>query len=213
MARRSDHTPSELRALFVASGHSLISERGLASFSAREAARRAGYSVGSIYHVFGSLDAYVVAINTATLARFAHWLGAAVSACPPAGDRLHCLVAAYFEFAETHTHAWAAAFDHRRPRAVEPDAADVAERVKLTAIVDEEVAAALGCPVNAVSKRLARSLIATVHGHCVMAVTGNFALMNEDDPVGQAVARVRESIAWRKAALGADPAGAPGVDG
>lgn len=198
MARRSDHTPAELRALFVAAGHDLVSERGLASFSAREAARRAGYSVGSIYHVFGSLDAYLVAINTATLAKFAQWLGAAVGACPPGHDRLYCLVAAYFGFAQTHTNAWAATFDHRRPRDVEPDEADVAERVKLTAIVDEEVAAALGSPVTPASKRLARSLIATVHGHCVMAITGNFALMNEDDPVGQAIARVRESIASQK---------------
>lgn len=198
MARRSDHTPSELRALFVASGHSLISERGLAAFSAREAARRAGYSVGSIYHVFGSLDAYVVAINTATLAQFAEWMGNAVAARPPDEDRLHCLVAAYFRFAETHTNAWAATFDHRRPGGVEPDEADVAERIKLTAIVDEEVAAALGCAVSTMSKRLARSLIAIVHGHCVMAITGNFALMNEDDPIGQAVDRVRESIAFHK---------------
>lgn len=205
MARRSDHTPSELKALFVASGHRLMSERGLAAFSAREAARRAGYSVGSIYHVFGSLDAYVVAINTETLTRFAARLSAAMAACRTGEDRMQSLVAAYFSFAEANTNTWAATFDHRRPRDVEPDDADVAERVKLTAIVDEEVAAALGRPVSKASKRLARSLIATVHGHCVMAVTGNFALMNEDDPVGQAVARVRESIACQKGALGNEP--------
>lgn len=195
MARRSDHTPAELRSLFVASGHGLMSERGLAEFSAREAARRAGYTVGSIYHVFGSLNAYLVAINTATLAQSTAWLKDAMAACPPDGDRLRRLVAGYFGFAEAHTNAWMAVYDHRRPKHVEPDEADVAERVKLTAIVDNEVAALLGREVDAFSKRLARSLMATVHGHCVMAVTGNFALMNEHDPVTQAVARVRESIA------------------
>ena len=202
MARRSDHTPVELRALFVARGHELMSERGLAAFSAREAARRAGYSVGSIYHVFGSLDAYIVAINTATLSQSTAWLRAELEACAPGEDRLRRLVAGYFGFAEAHTNAWMAAYDHRRPREVEPDASDVAERVKLTAIVDKEVAAALGRPIDPASKRLTRSLIATVHGHCVMTVTGNFALMNEEDPVDQAVARVRESILWHRAGEG-----------
>lgn len=43
---------------------------------------------------------------------------------------------------------------------------------------------------------LARSLIATVHGHCYYALTGSFALMGEDDPQGAALSRVRESIAY-----------------
>ena len=42
---------------------------------------------------------------------------------------------------------------------------------------------------------LARSLVATVHGHCVFALTGTFALLGEDDPRGAALARVRETLA------------------
>jgi len=44
-------------------------------------------------------------------------------------------------------------------------------------------------------QRLARSLIATVHGHCTYALDGSFALMGETDPVGLALERVREAIA------------------
>ena len=200
MARRSDHSPAELRALFVNSGHGLMAERGFALFSAREAARRSGYTVGSIYHVFGSLDAYVLAINTVTLAQSTDWLQAALDACPPEADRIRCLVTGYFEFAQANINAWMAVYDHRRPEHVALDEADVAERVKLTAIVDREVAAALGRDIDAETKRLARSLIATVHGHCVFAITGNFALMNEHDPLTQAVARVHESIAMHASA-------------
>jgi hypothetical protein len=43
--------------------------------------------------------------------------------------------------------------------------------------------------------RFARSLIATVHGHCSYVVTGTFALLEEPDPVGSALARVRECLA------------------
>ena len=42
---------------------------------------------------------------------------------------------------------------------------------------------------------LARSLIATVHGHCLFALNGTFALMGEEHPLDVALARVRESIA------------------
>jgi hypothetical protein len=43
--------------------------------------------------------------------------------------------------------------------------------------------------------RLARSLIATVHGHCLFALNGTFALMGEPGPFSTALARVRESVA------------------
>lgn len=193
MARRSDHSPSELRALLVASGHALMSERGFARFSAREATRRAGYTVGTIYHVFGTLDAYLLAINTRTFVLWTDWLERALSA--GAGDRIAVLVRAYFEFAADNQNCWMAIYDHRRPSSLELDEADVAERAKLTAIVDREVARALRRDVDDGTRRLARSLIAMVHGHCILQLGGSFALMGEADPSGQALARVRESLA------------------
>ena len=48
--------------------------------------------------------------------------------------------------------------------------------------------------------RLTRSLIATVHGHCSFALGGTFALLEEHDPVGSALARVRESLTMHGAA-------------
>lgn len=194
MARRSDHSPAELRALLAEAGRGLIEERGFHRFSAREAARRAGYTVGTIYHVFGSLDAYFVAINTLTYGRWTTALDQALAECAPGADRIAVLVRAYFAFAQANTHAWQALYDFRHPSDLPLPDADVAERVKLTAIVDREVARALGRDIDADAKRLARSLIATAHGHCDLYLSGNFALMQEVDPLGQAIARVRESL-------------------
>jgi hypothetical protein len=42
---------------------------------------------------------------------------------------------------------------------------------------------------------LARSLVATVHGHCAFALYKTFAMLGETDPQGAALARVREAIA------------------
>lgn len=196
MGRRSDHTPEQLRSLLVEAGHDLMAERGFARFSAREAARRAGYTVGTIYHVFGTLDAYLLAINSVTFRQWAGCLEQALAGVEPQGDdRLAALVIAYFGFAEQHANAWMAIYDHRIDRGAAIAAQDVAAREALTAIVDREVCAWLGVSPDDGTRRLVRSLVATVHGHCALWLCGSFALMQETDPAAQALARVREVLA------------------
>ena len=194
MARRADHSPDELKALLIEAGHGLMAERGFADFSAREAARRAGYTVGTIYHVFGSLDVFILAINTRTFTLWTDWLEAELARCGPKDDRIAALVRAYFKFAEANERIWMAIYDHRRRPGLALDSDGVRSRRALTAIVDREVARALGVPVSAKTMRLTRSLLAIVHGHCVLHIGGSFALMNERDPLGQAVARVHEVL-------------------
>ncbi len=193
MARRSDHTPQELRALLVAKGHELLAEVGFARFSAREVAKRAGYSVGTIYNVFGSLDALLIAINTHT---FGLWAAHLTAALQQAGnDRIAALVHGYFSFAEANGHLWMAIYDHRLPDGMAMPEDDARARAALTQIVEEEVARALPDDTAEDVHRLTRSLIAVVHGHCSFALTGTFALLEERDPAGSALARVRETLA------------------
>ncbi|QZD90999.1 TetR/AcrR family transcriptional regulator [Qipengyuania aurantiaca] len=195
MGRRSDHSAEELRELLVACGHALMAERGFAKFSAREAARRAGYSVGTIYNVFGGLDGYLIAVNSRTFREWSAWLERALAEAPDdAHSRIEALVRAYFGFAEANRNAWMAIYDHRIDRSIEVPAEDEAAREALTGIVDREVAAALRGHDGDEMRRLVRSLIATVHGHCALWLTGSYALMREEDPAGQALARVTEIL-------------------
>ena len=206
MGRRSDHSVGELRELLISCGHELMAERGFAKFSAREAARRAGYSVGTIYNVFGSLDGYLIAINSRTFRDWSEWLEHALGTAPAeAGARIEALVRAYFKFAESNRNAWMAIYDHRIDRTTMIAKEDEAAREALTGIVDREVAAWLGgggvggdgvgSGGNAATRQLVRSLIATVHGHCSLWLSGSYALMQEDDPAGQALNRVTEILA------------------
>ncbi|MGB3167520.1 MAG: TetR/AcrR family transcriptional regulator [Alteraurantiacibacter sp.] len=201
MGRRSDHTAKELRALLVGQGHGLLAESGFAKFSAREAARRAGYSVGTIYNVFGSLDGYLIAINSRTFLHWAAALDAALDGIPPEGAaRLEALVLAYFAFAEENRNLWMAIYDHRIDREIDISAGDIAAREALTGIVDREVGDwfGAGADPNHV-RRLVRSLIATVHGHCALWLSGSYALMQESEPARQALARVLEVLAANRA--------------
>lgn len=196
MGRRSDHTASELRALLIARGHELMAERGFAKFSGREAARRAGYTVGTIYNVFGGLDGYLIAINSQTFRLWSAWLETALAKAPsdPA-SRIEALVKAYFEFAQTNRNTWMAIYDHRIDRSIEIPPEDTLAREALTGIVDREVSLTLGIAQSDEGRRLVRSLIATVHGHCALWLTGSYALMQEEDPADQALARVLEIMA------------------
>jgi AcrR family transcriptional regulator len=193
MGRRSDHTREGLRALLISEGHKLLAEQGLSKFSGREVAKRAGYTVGTIYNVFGSLDRLIAAINSHTFALWAQFLRDRLA--QGGEDRIKSLVEGYFGFALAHPNLWSAIYDHRLAAGEELDETDRAQRAALTEIVETEVRAVLPDPDMPGAGRFARSLIATVHGHCSYLVTGTFALLEETDPVGSALERVRECLA------------------
>lgn len=193
MGRRSDHTREELRELLLATGHAHMAEGGFAKFSGREVAKRAGYSVGTIYNVFGSLDQLVAAINSRTFAVWAEHLRTRLD--HGGEDRIRSLVEGYFSFAVENPMLWTAIYDHRLPAGMSLSEQDEAERGALTQIVVAEVEQALPDAGALDIPRLARSLIAVTHGHCSFFLSGSFALMGEADAVGLALARVRESLA------------------
>jgi hypothetical protein len=142
------------------------------------------------------MNGYQFAINSRTFELWSEWLERALDQAPPDGvARIEALVRAYFGFAEANFHAWMAIYDHRIDRSAEIDRKDEAAREALTGIVDREVAAWLGRSDAQETRRLVRSLIATVHGHCALWLLGSYALMREEDPAGQAVARVVEILA------------------
>lgn len=199
MGRRSDHSRAELEALIVAEGHRHMAEAGFARFSSREVAKRIGYVVGTLTNVLGSYDRLIAAINTHTFELWAAHLEATLARDP--ADRIEALVDGYFSFARDNRNLWMAIYDHRlEPDDIMPDGL-ATRRAALTEIVVREVAAVLPPDAKDEAPRLARSLVATVHGHCTFALNGSFALLGETDPRGMAVARVKESLSAAGALL------------
>lgn len=183
--------------MIVAEGHRLMAETGFAAFSAREVARRVGYSVGTIYNVFDSLDHLLIAINSRT---FEIWTDYLTQRIEGGSDRIRALVQAYFDFAREHPKLWMAIYDHRLPAGMAMPDRDMEKRRALTQIIFDEIARQLPARSESEVEHLARSLIATVHGHCTYELNGSFELMGEKEPVELALARVREAIAAAKAA-------------
>ncbi|WP_262408617.1 TetR/AcrR family transcriptional regulator [Sphingomonas sp. JC676] len=182
-----------MQELILAEGQRLLAEVGYAGFSAREVAKRIGYSIGTIYNVFGSHDALLTALNSRT---FVLWAQTLHDKLAQAGeDRIAALVQGYFDFAEGNSNLWMAIYDHRLPPNTELPEQYRLLRAGLTNIVEEEIARALPHMGRATIAALTRSLVATVHGHCAFALNGTFLLLGEEDPRGAALTRVRETLA------------------
>ncbi len=192
MGRRSDHSRDELRELIVAEGHRHISETGYARFSAREVAKRVGYSIGTLYNVFGSLDQMLLAINGRTLDLWVHYLEVRLEG--KTTDRLRHAIEAYFEFAILNRNAWAALYDFRLPDDVAMPAYYQAKVNRITDIVIRAIATELPDGAQDQAEPLARSLLATVHGHCFFTLNGTFQLLGESDPLGAAFERVGDAL-------------------
>jgi AcrR family transcriptional regulator len=199
MARRSDHTRPELAELILREGHLLLGETGFRHFSAREVAKRIGYTVGTIYNLFEDLDQLIVALNTRTFLLWTESLQARLEAA--GADRVAALVGGYFDFARAHPNWWMAIYDHRLPDGRVLPAAYLEARAALIALVHGEVARMLPGVEAAEVSALTRSLVASVHGHCFFELNGTFAVLGEADAEGAALARVREALgaACRKA--------------
>lgn len=194
MGRRSDHSRAELQEIIISEGHRQMEQVGFARFSAREVAKRIGYSIGTIYNVFGSYDELVLAINGRTLELWLHHLETSLSALRPGEDRLKRAINAYFEFAIANRHTWTALYDFRLPDDIEPPEY-YQQRVRaIMTVVEREVEAALPATERGDAPGLTRSLLATVHGHCFFTLNGTFRILNEQAPLEAARARVADAL-------------------
>ncbi len=193
MARRSDHSRAELEELILAAGEAHLAEAGFAAFSAREVAKRVGYSIGTIYNLFGSYDRLVLALNARTLRAWAAFLEARLQA--GGEDRIATLIHGYFDFAAENRNRWMALYDHRMAdKGPLPDDFNVAFAA-LVALLQRQVAAVRGGGADAEILALTGSLVAIAHGHCMFELNGTYEMFGDWRPRDAALARIREALA------------------
>lgn len=191
MGRRSDHSRAELLELILDAGEAHLAEVGFSHFSAREVAKRIGYSVGTLYNLFGSSDQLMLAISTRTLRLWTAALETRLASARE--DRIGALVNGYFDFAEANPKRWMALYDHRMPAGEEVSEEFQEAFSALIGLIEREVAAVLGLTADAVTHALTGSLVAIVHGHCTFALNGTYKTFG-GDPRAAALARIRAAL-------------------
>ncbi len=179
MGRRSAHTADELRELILDTSTDLIREGGLEALSAREVARRIGYSPGTLYNVFEDLDDLLLTVE----GRLLDQLAAALDAVPRQGvqrDRIVEFARAYFRFTQMNPKLWNLLFEHRLPAG-----RDIPQwyQSKLDALlrrVEDALEPMMTATNRDDSHRAARVLWAGVHGITSLATADKLSIVTSE---------------------------------
>ncbi len=163
MGRSSIHTPEELRELIIDATTAIVEQEGLEGLSAREIAKRIGYSPGTLYNVFENLDDLLLIIEARLLDELAIRLeGTDTSGSP--SERLRRLVGTYFAFTQERPKLWNLLNEHRMPAGRTVPEWYQAKLDKLLAPLDEAMTPLLLDSDPGTRRQHARTLWASVHG-------------------------------------------------
>lgn len=112
MGRRSQHTSEQLREMIIEATLQIVVTEGSSAISARNIAEKIGYSAGSIYNQFESIDDIVVVIQF----RLLNKLRAELEQLPISNDPqayIHLISNTYLNFALKNKELWNLLFTHR----------------------------------------------------------------------------------------------------
>ena len=182
MGRRSSHTPQQIRALILDAAQEIIEAQGLAGLSAREIARRIGYSPGTIYNMFDNLDDVVLNVE----ARVLDALERRLSEVEPSGDgagggdRLIRIAHAYLAFTQERPLLWNLLFEHHMPRGAELPAWYRQKLDGLTGQIERALAPHFPPGSDDDLRRGARALWAGVHGITSLSTTDKLSVVTTE---------------------------------
>ena len=173
MARRSDHTREEIKDMALKAAAKLIEHGGIQGLTARKIASEIGYTVGTLYLVFGNLDDLILQTNVATLKEMAKKIRNAAQRTRKPEQKLKAMANAYREYATDHGNRWRLVFEHMRPAdsTAPPDL--VREREKMFASVVEPLRLLAPDQTQQELAHTTTALWSGVHGICILAITGN----------------------------------------
>jgi AcrR family transcriptional regulator len=163
MGRRSIHSPDELRELIIQATTEIVEEDGLEGLSAREIAKRIGYSPGTLYNVFENLDDILLTIEARLLDRLADRLVKTDTSGTPQ-ERLMRLTETYVAFTQERPKLWNLLVEHRLPAGQDLPVWYQTKLDSLLSPLEDALAPLIDAKDSGAQKRAARTLWAGVHG-------------------------------------------------
>lgn len=163
MGRRSTHTPEQLRELILDAAQSIIETNGLAGLSAREIARRIGYSPGTIYNMFENLDDVVLHVEARVLDALDQRIATAMEEGAPK-DKVVRLAETYLAFTSERPKLWNLLFEHYMPGGSDTPPWYQQKLEMLMSRVETAMAPLFPPDADVERQRAARVLWAGVHG-------------------------------------------------
>jgi len=198
MGRRSTHTPQELRALILDAAEEIIDTHGLGGLSAREIARRVGYSPGTIYNMFTSLDDVVLNVEARVLDALDKRLSELRQGDEADDSRVLRIAHAYLAFTQAKPRLWNLLFEHHLPAGTDLPAWYQQKLEGLMGHVERALGPHFPPGREADCQRAARALWAGVHGITSLSTADKLSVVTTeaagrliDDLVGTYLAGLR----------------------
>ena len=114
MGRRSDHTREELFEMAMQEARLIVAEESWRKLTARALAKRMGYSVGTLYNLFGNIDDLILHLNASTLESLHNEMSQVEITGEPITD-MEALLECYLNFLSSNAYLWAILFEHSLP--------------------------------------------------------------------------------------------------
>jgi AcrR family transcriptional regulator len=200
MARRSQHTLPEIKAMVLQAAETLVAEEGSKALTMRNVAFEIGYTVGSIYMVFENMNDLVLHLNGRTLDALIERFDGLPPASP--AQAIEAIADVYLDFASRHFNCWSLIFEHRQREGADfPDW--YREKIdRAFSRFEAEFRRLAEERSDAEVRQAARALWGGIHGICMLSLTGKFAAAGADDMEAGVKLLVRHFLeSWRERVL------------
>ena len=182
MGRRSDHTPEQLKEMILEEAWNVIEKEGIEKLTARRIASAIGYTPGTIYSFFTSMEMLLLHLNAKTL----NLLYEALSdpECNNPNNKpiknMKLMAKNYISFAQRYRQHWLLLFENRLEH-LKKDESWYQEKIdRLFAPLERQMSAFYSDSQTRKKKIATRVLWASVHGICFLKETGKLSLVGEE---------------------------------
>jgi len=154
----------------LGAAEAILAKEGYRGLSTRKVARAIGYTVGTLYLVFESLEDLVLQINGRTLDALYEWLRARRGTVSEPRESLLALAGAYIAYAETETPRWNLLFEYVADKGNALPDWYLARLARVFGLVEAALAPLADHRSAREIEQAARVLWASVHGICTLKI-------------------------------------------
>ena len=180
MGRRSDHTREELRKLILDAANRIIHADGFDNLTARHLANEVGYTPGTIYNIFTSMDDLYLEINGVTLDRLYEVLSSTECSNPKKTplQNMKKMASLYMDFCQQNRAHWLMLFSPKLPEGRERQEWYQKKIDRLFLPLEQLMAPLFSTRENDRRRMAARLLWSSIHGLCFLQQTGKIPIVS-----------------------------------
>ncbi len=171
MARRSDHSRDELKALILDCAREIAEEEGLRGLTARRIATEIGYAPGTIYNLFSNLDDLILHLRGETLDTLYDYLSSKAIDGEPEAILIN-IANNYITYVSEHANLWGIMFEHKLPDNFKSPDWYHNKSLRLLKLAENAIAAFFSPEQDEDRLHHAQILWASLHGICSVQIAG-----------------------------------------